>query len=51
MCKSADIDCYVRMPTDPPPVDPKDEIQLELYEEAVATWEPIFPKKDSWLPH
>ena len=33
------------MPTDPAPVDPKDEIQLSLCEEADVTWKPTDPKR------
>ena len=46
----ADIDWYMRMPTDPPLADPKDDKQPELCEEAGATWEPAFPERDSHLP-
>ena len=37
---STDTDWYLRMPMDPPLVDPKDEMQPELCEEASATQEP-----------
>ena len=38
-CNSTAIDWYIRTPTDPSPVDPKDEVQPELCEEAGATLE------------
>ena len=47
-CNTADIDWYVRMPTDPPLVYPTDEMQPELCEEAGAIWELIFPQRDSF---
>ena len=30
-CKNADIEWYVRTPTNPPPVDPNAEMLLQLY--------------------
>ena len=50
-CNSADIDMYVRTPTDPSPDDPKDEMQPELCKEAGATQEPTDPVGKSQLPH
>ena len=41
----ADIDCYVRKPTGPPPVDPKAVNQLWLYEEEDVTWGPTLPNE------
>ena len=48
---SADIDWYVRMPTDPPPVDPWDETLPVLCEEEGAIVEPTFPMIDSQIPY
>ena len=36
-CNIADIHWYVRMPTDPPPVDPKVEMLSEVCEEEGVT--------------
>ena len=35
----------MRTPTDPSLLDPKDEMQPELCEEADATWEPTDPER------
>ena len=40
---NADIDWYVRMPTDPPLVDTKVETLTRLCQEEGATLEPTFP--------
>ena len=48
---NAEIDWSMRMPTDPPLVDPKAEKLPELCEEEVATLEPTFPVIDNQLPH
>ena len=42
---------YVRMPTNPPPGDPKGEMLLKLCEGEDATLAPISPKTDYQLPH
>ena len=47
----ADIDWYVRMPTDSPPADPKAERLPQLCEEEDATLEPTFHVIDSHLPN
>ena len=36
---------------DLPLVDPKNEMQPELCEEAGAIQEPTDPERNSWLPH
>ena len=41
----------MRMPTDPPLVDPEDEMQPDLHKEGGATQESTDPKGDSQLPH
>ena len=53
-CTRADIDWYVRMPKDPPLVDPKDEMQLELCKEAGSNLKAMFPEGElastlSWV--
>ena len=50
-CNNADIDWYVTMPTDTPPVDPKVEVLPELCKEQDATLEPISPIIYGWFPH
>ena len=50
MCKNADIDWYVRMPSDPPLVDPKVERLLQLYKEEDITAKPTFSVIDNWIP-
>ena len=50
-CSNADVDWYVRMPTDPPLFDPKVEMLPELFEREGATLEPTFPMIDSQLVH
>ena len=47
-CNNADSDWYVRMPADPPPVDPKVETLPQVYQEKAATLEPALPVKDSF---
>ena len=42
-CDNVGIDCYMRMPTDPPLVDLKAEMLPEICEEEGATLEPYFP--------
>ena len=51
MYNNANIDWYVRMPTDPLPVDLKIEVLSEQYKEEGATLELTFPMIDNWLPH
>ena len=46
-CSIPDTDWYLRMPTDPPPLDPKVEMLPELCEEEYATQEFTFPIIDS----
>ena len=50
-CNNADIDCYVKMLTIPPPVDPNIERLLELCEEEDASLAPIFPTIYNCLLH
>ena len=50
-CNNADIDWYVRMPTDPSLVGPKIETMTAVYEEEGGTLDPAFPMIDSWLLH
>ena len=47
---NADVDCYLRMPTDPPPVDHKVEMLFELYDEEDAILESACPMIDNQLP-
>ena len=42
-CNKTDIDCYVRMPTDPPQTAPIVEISIEPYKKTNAILEPTFP--------
>ena len=46
---NADIDWYMKMPTNAPPVDPKVEIPLEICEEECVILEQIFPTIDNLL--
>ena len=46
MCIDAEIDCYMKMPTNPPPVDPKGKMLLEQCEENDPILEPICSMKD-----
>ena len=45
-CNSADIDRYMRMPTDTPLVSPQNEMQPEICVEAGTTLVPAFPRRD-----
>ena len=47
----AEIDGYMMVATEPPLLDPTDEMQPKLCEESSATLEPTFSLRDSWLPH
>ena len=49
-CNKADIDWYVRKPTDPSPVDPEACKPLGLCGEEDATLVPTFPMKYSQVP-
>ena len=49
MFNNYDMDWYIRMPTDKPPVDPKVEKQPELCEEEGTTLKPPLPVRDSQL--
>ena len=40
-----DIEWYIRMPTDPSLVDPKEEMKPKLCEETGASLEPSFPER------
>ena len=42
MCNSTDINWYVRMPRDLPPVIPKEEMQPKLCKEVGVILEPTF---------
>ena len=48
-CNKADIDWYVRMPTNPLQVNPNGKMLLALGEGEDAILEPISPKTDNWL--
>ena len=53
-CNTTDIDWYMRMPKNPPPVDPKVEMPLWLHEQCEdkdATLKEIFSAKDNQFPH
>ena len=50
-CNIADIDCYIKMSTDPPPVDPKVEMLSELCQEEDATLKPTLLTVGNWIPH
>ena len=44
-CSIADIDWYMRMPIDQPTIDPDNERQTKLCEEAGTTQESTFPMR------
>ena len=50
-CNNNNNDWYMSMPVDPPPVDLKVEMLLELCEGRGATLESVFPMINSLLPH
>ena len=50
MCNNADIDWYVRKPTNPPLVDPKVEMLPELCQEEGVTLEPTVSMIDIQFP-
>ena len=50
-CNEADTKWYIRMPSNPPLVNPRDETLLQLCEEENAILELTFLTKDKWLPH
>ena len=50
-CNTVEIEWYLRMPIDPPLVDPIVEMLLGQCEEEDATPEATIPMTDNWLPH
>ena len=48
MCNDANIDWYIRIPTDPPSGDSKVTMQPEICKEEGATLEPAFPIVDNF---
>ena len=50
-CSNIDIDLYVRMPANPPIVNPRVETSLKLCEEEYANLEPVSSVIHNWHPH